>query len=39
MKIEKLQLRGKNCLCAGAFQLLRARASAQFRGNVVVWSL
>jgi hypothetical protein len=35
MKIEKLQLRGNNSVCAVAFQLLRGRASAQFRGNVV----
>jgi hypothetical protein len=34
MKIEKLQLRGNNSVCAGAFQLLRGRATAQLRGNI-----
>jgi hypothetical protein len=33
MKIEKFQLRGKNSVCAGAFQLLRSRAPAQLRRN------
>jgi hypothetical protein len=33
MKTEKFQLRGKNSVCAGAFQLLRGRAPAQLRGN------
>jgi hypothetical protein len=35
MKIEKIQLRGNNSVCAGAFQLLRGRATAQLRGNIV----
>jgi hypothetical protein len=30
----KLQLRGNNSVCAGAFQLLRGRAPAQLRGNI-----
>jgi hypothetical protein len=34
MKIEKFQLRGKNSVCAGAFQLLRGCATAQLRGNI-----
>jgi hypothetical protein len=34
MKIEKFQLRGNNSVCAGAFQLLRGRATAQLRGNI-----
>jgi hypothetical protein len=34
MKIEKLQLRGKDSVCAGAFQLLRGRAPAQHRGSI-----
>jgi hypothetical protein len=34
MKIEKFQLCGNNSVCAGEFQLLRGRASAQLRGNV-----
>jgi hypothetical protein len=34
MKIEKFELRGDNSVCAGAFQLLRGRAPAQFRGNI-----
>jgi hypothetical protein len=29
MKIKKVQLRGTNSVCAGAFHLLRDRASAQ----------
>jgi hypothetical protein len=35
MKTEKFQLRGNNSVCAGAFQLLRGRATAQFRGNIL----
>jgi hypothetical protein len=35
MKIEKFQLRGNNSVRAGEFQLLRGRAPAQLRGNVV----
>jgi hypothetical protein len=35
MQIRKLQLRGNNSVCAGTFQLLRGRASAQLRGNIV----
>jgi hypothetical protein len=35
MKTEKFQLRGNNSVCAGAFQLLRGRAPAQLRGNIV----
>jgi hypothetical protein len=34
MKTEKFKLRGKNSVCAGAFQLLRGRAPAQLRGNI-----
>jgi hypothetical protein len=34
MKIEKFQLRGNKSVCAGAFQLLRGVAPAQFRGNI-----
>jgi hypothetical protein len=33
MKAAKFQLRGKNSVCVGAFQLLRGRAPAQLRGN------
>jgi hypothetical protein len=33
MKIKKFQLRGKNSVCAGAFQLLCGHAPAQLRGN------
>ena len=36
MKTEKFQLRGNNSVCAGAFQLLRGRAPAQLRGNIVL---
>jgi hypothetical protein len=39
MKIEKLQLRGKKSVCAGAFHLLRGRASAQLKGNIAICSL
>jgi hypothetical protein len=35
MKVEKFQLRDNNSVCAGAFQLLCGRASAQLRGNIV----
>jgi hypothetical protein len=35
MKFEKLQLLGNNSVCAGAFQLLRGRAVAQLRGDIV----
>jgi hypothetical protein len=35
MKIEKIQLRGNNSVCAEEFQLLRGRAPAQIRGNDV----
>jgi hypothetical protein len=35
MKIEKLQLRGNNSVCAEVFQLLRSSAPAQLRGNIV----
>jgi hypothetical protein len=31
MKSGKFQLRGKNSMCAGAFQSLRGRASAQLK--------
>jgi hypothetical protein len=34
MKIEKLQLRDNNSMCAGTFQSLRGRAPAQIRGNI-----
>jgi hypothetical protein len=34
MKTEKSQLRGKNSVCAGAFELLRGYAPAQLRGNI-----
>jgi hypothetical protein len=34
----KFWLRGKNSVCAGAFQLLRARAPAQLRENIVLES-
>jgi hypothetical protein len=34
MKIENFQSRGNNSVCAGAFQLLRDRATAQLRGNI-----
>jgi hypothetical protein len=34
MKFEIFQLRGKNFVCAGTFQLLRGRAPAQLRGNI-----
>jgi hypothetical protein len=34
IKIEKFELRGNNSVWAGAFQLLRGRAPAQFRGSV-----
>jgi hypothetical protein len=36
MKTEKFQLHGNNSLCAAAFQLLRGRAPAQLRGNIVL---
>jgi hypothetical protein len=36
MKIKKFQLRGNNSMCAEAFQLLRGRATAQLRGNIVL---
>jgi hypothetical protein len=36
MKFEKFQLRGNNSVYVEAFQLLRGRASAQLRGNIVV---
>jgi hypothetical protein len=35
MKIETFQLGGNNSVCTGAFQLLRDRAPAQLRGNIV----
>jgi hypothetical protein len=35
MKFEEFQLRGNNSVCVGAFQLLRGRAPAQLRGNIV----
>jgi hypothetical protein len=35
MKTGKFQLRGNSSVCAGAFQLLRGRAPAQLRGNIV----
>jgi hypothetical protein len=34
MKMDKLQLRGNNSVCAGAFQLLLGRAPAHLRGNI-----
>jgi hypothetical protein len=34
MKIEKFQLRGNNSVCAGAFPLLRGRASTHLRENI-----
>jgi hypothetical protein len=35
MKIEKFQPHGNNSLCVGPFQLLRSRAPAQLRRNIV----
>jgi hypothetical protein len=35
MKIKTFQLRGNNSVCAVEFQLLRGRAPAQLRGNIV----
>jgi hypothetical protein len=38
MKIENFQLRGNNSVCAGAFHLLRGRAPAQLRGDIVFFT-